>query len=79
MESGSVFEKVSEILVDQLGVDKNNVTLDSSVMDDFGADSLDVVDIVKTIEEKFGLQVPDGDIESLKTVGDIVNYIENKK
>lgn len=78
MESGNIFEKVSKILVDQLGVDKSKVVLDSSIMDDLGADSLDVVDIVRTLEEEFNLQFPDGDIEGLGTVRDIVNYIESK-
>lgn len=73
-----IFEKVKEILVDQLDVDEDAVTMESSITDDLGADSLDVVDMVMSFEEEFDLEIPDEEIESMKTVGDIVKYIESK-
>ena len=73
-----VFEKVKEILCDQLDVEEEQVTLDASITDDLGADSLDVVDLVMSIEEEFDLEFPDEEVENIKTVGDIVKYIESK-
>ena len=73
-----VFEKVKNILVDQLDVDEDSVTLDSALSDDLGADSLDVVDMVMSLEEEFDMEIPDEEIETMKTVGDIVKYIESK-
>ena len=72
-----VFEKVREILCDQLDVEEDNVTMSSSLTDDLGADSLDLVDLVMTLEEEFDIEIPDEDAENVKTVGDIVKYIEN--
>ena len=72
------FEKVRAILVDQLDVDEDAVTMDSSITDDLGADSLDVVDMVMSLEEEFDMEIPDEDIENMKTVGDIVKFIESK-
>jgi len=72
------FEKVKAILVDQLDVDEDAVTMDSSITDDLGADSLDVVDMVMSLEEEFDMEIPDEDIETMKTVGDIVRFIESK-
>lgn len=74
-----VFEKVRSILVDQLDVDEDAVTMESAITDDLGADSLDVVDMVMSLEEEFDLEIPDEEIETMKTVGDIVKYIEKKK
>ncbi len=72
-----VFEKVKEILCDQLDLeDEEKVTLDASIMDDLGADSLDIVDLVMSIEEEFGVEIPDDQVENVKTVGDMVKYIE---
>ena len=65
-----VFEKVREILVDA-------VTMDASITGDLGADSLDIVDLVMSLEEEFDTEIPDEEIENIKTVGDIVKYIEN--
>lgn len=73
-----IFEKVRSILVDQLDVDEDSITLESSIADDLGADSLDVVDMVMSLEEEFDVEIPDEDIESMKTVGDIVKFIEAK-
>jgi len=74
-----VFEKVKEILVDQLDLNEDVITMESSITDDLGADSLDVVDLVMSLEEEFDVEIPDEEIESMKTVGDIVHFIEAKK
>ena len=71
-----IFDKVKSIIVDQLDVDEDKVTLNSNIQDDLGADSLDVVDLITTIEDEFDLSIPDEAVEEIKTVGDIVNYIE---
>ena len=73
------FEKVKAILVEQLDVDEDSVTMESSIVEDLEADSLDVVDMVMSLEEEFDMEIPDEDIEGLKTVGDIVHYIEQKQ
>ena len=71
-----VFDKVKEIIVDQLDVDDNDVKMESSITDDLGADSLDVVDLVMSLEEEFDIEIPDDQVENVKTVGDIVKFIE---
>ncbi len=71
-----VFDKVKEIIIDQLDADENAVVADASITDDLGADSLDVVDLVMSIEEEFDIEVPDEEVANMKTVGDIVKYIE---
>lgn len=73
-----IFEQVKKILCDQLDLDEEQVTEDSEVIDDLGADSLDIVDLVMTLEEEFDTKIPDEDIENLRTVGDIVKYIEER-
>ncbi|MDR0222537.1 MAG: acyl carrier protein [Oscillospiraceae bacterium] len=73
-----VFEKVKAIIIDQLDVDEEKVTLTASIQDDLGADSLDVVDLVMSFEEEFDLEIPDDQVETIKTVGDVVKYIEEK-
>ena len=72
-----VFEKVREILCDQLDLEPEDVTLDTNIIDDLGADSLDLVDFVMSLEDEFDKEIPDEDVENIKTVGDIVSYIEN--
>ena len=72
-----VFEKVREILCDQLDIDPEDVTLDSNIVEDFGADTLDLVDFVMSLEDEFDKEIPDEDVEKIKTIGDIVSYIEN--
>ena len=74
-----VFEKVKAILVDQLDVNEDSIALESSITDDLGADSLDVVDLVMSLEEEFDVEIPDEEIESIKTVEDIVRFIESSK
>ena len=73
-----VFDKIREIIVEQLDVDEDKVTTDASITEDLGADSLDVVDLVMNIEESFDLEIPDEEGENIKTVGDIVKFIEAK-
>lgn len=71
-----IFEKLKDIIADQLSVDADEVTMDSNIQDDLGADSLDVVDLITTIEDEFDLSIPDEAVEEIKTVGDIANCIE---
>lgn len=73
-----VFDKVKAILVDQLDVEDESVIMESLISDDLGADSLDVVDMVMSLEEEFDIEIPDEEIENMKTVGDIVKFIESK-
>lgn len=74
-----VFDKVKEIIVDQLDVDADKVTNGANIQDDLGADSLDVVDLVMSLEEEFDIEIPDEAVEGIKTVGDIVKYIEDNQ
>ena len=71
-----VFEKVRDILMDQLDAEESAITMEASIIDDLGADSLDVVDLVMTLEDEFDVEIPDEEIENIKTVGDIVRFIE---
>lgn len=71
-----IFEKVREIICEQFDVDEENVTLDTDLREDLDADSLDLVDLVMSFEDEFKIEVPDEAIESVKTVGDIVKFIE---
>ena len=73
-----VFDKIKDIIVEQLDVEVDAVTMEASITEDLGADSLDVVDLVMSIEESFDVEIPDEEVENIKTVGDIVKYIENK-
>lgn len=72
-----VFEKVKKIIVDQLGVDEDDVTMEASFIDDLGADSLDIVELIMALEEEFDLEIPDSEAEKIVTVGDAVEYIKN--
>ena len=71
-----IFEKVKGILAEQLDIDEDSITADSSIVEDLGADSLDIVDLVMSLEDEFDTEIPDEAIEGIKTVGDIVHYIE---
>lgn len=71
-----VLEKVKMILAEQLEVEEDTITADTDIQDDLGADSLDVVDLIMSLEDEFEIEVPDEDIESLRTVGALVSYIE---
>ncbi len=72
-----VFDKVKEIIVDKLGVDEGAVKLEASFIEDLGADSLDIVDLIMALEEEFGIDIPDEEAQNIKNVGDAVNYIKN--
>lgn len=71
-----IFEKVREIICEQFDVDEESVTLDTDIREDLDADSLDMVDLVMSFEDEFKIGVPDSAIETVKTVGDIVKFIE---
>ncbi len=75
MEHDEIFVKVKEVIVDQLSVDEDDVTSEASFFDDLGADSLDIVELVMALEDSFGVSIPDEEAESIKTVGDAVEYI----
>lgn len=76
--SASVEERVRNIICDQLAVEPDKVQQAASFIDDLGADSLDIVELVMTMEEEFDLDIPDEDAEKMKTVGDVVKYIASK-
>lgn len=76
MSSEEVFEKVKNVIVEQLGVAENNVNLESSFIDDLGADSLDIVELIMALEEEFDTEIPDSDAEKIVTVSDVVEYIK---
>lgn len=74
----TVFERVSKVVVDRLGVDEGEVKLEASFRDDLGADSLDVVELVMELEDEFDMEISDEDAEKIATVGDAISYIESK-
>jgi acyl carrier protein len=75
-----MLDKVREIIVEQLGVEPDQVKPESNFVDDLGADSLDTVELIMSFEEEFGVEIPDTEAEKIKTVQDVINYIEaNKK
>lgn len=74
-----VFEKIKSLLADQLDTDAEGITLDTNIADDLGADSLDVVELLMAIEDEFEVEIPDEEIENLKTVGAVVDYIQENK
>lgn len=76
MNSEDIFDKVKEIIIDQLGVTESSITPEASFIDDLGADSLQVVDLIMALEEGFDLEIPDSDAEKIVTVGDVVDYIK---
>lgn len=74
----SLEDKVKEIIVDRLGVNADQVTPQASLVEDLGADSLDLVELVMAFEDKFGMKIPDQDAEKLRTVGAILDYLKSK-
>ncbi|HEZ7989502.1 MAG TPA: acyl carrier protein [Ruminococcus sp.] len=72
-----IFEKLKDIIADQLSVDADKVTLEANIQEDLDADSLDIVDLITTIEDEFDISIPDEAVEEIKTVNDIVTYVEN--
>ncbi|HAF31533.1 MAG: acyl carrier protein [Anaerovibrio sp.] len=75
----STFEKVRDIVVDQLSVDADDVAIESTFIDDLGADSLDIVELIMAFEEEFGIEIPDSAAEKIKTVQDVVTFIDQNK
>ena len=75
----ATFDKVRDIVVDQLGVEADEVNIDSTFIDDLGADSLDIVELIMAFEEEFGIEIPDEAVEKIKTVQDVVSYIDQNK
>ena len=74
-----VFEKVRSIIAEQLELSEDEITMESALIEDLGADSLDVVDLIMSIEDEFEIEVPDEAIENMRTIGDAVKYIEANK
>lgn len=74
-----IFEKLKEIIAEQLEIDAESVTLETRLGEDLNADSLDIVEMLMSLEDEFGVDIPDEEIEKMKTVGDVVAYIENNK
>jgi acyl carrier protein len=77
MAEKSIEQRVKEIIVEQLGVNADQVTAEAKFIEDLGADSLDIVELVMALEEEFGSEIPDEQAEKLLTVGDVVKYIED--
>ena len=77
MNTDEIFDKVKEIIVEQLGVSEDLITNDASFIDDLGADSLDIVELIMALEEEFDIEIPDSDAEKVVTIGDVVEYIRN--
>ena len=72
-----VFEKIENILAEQLDADAEEMTMDTNIAKDLGADSLDVVELLMSIEDEFEVEIPDEEIENIKTIGDLTEYIQN--
>lgn len=75
----ATFDKVKDIVVEQLGVEPDEVSIESTFIDDLGADSLDIVELIMAFEEEFSIEIPDEAAEKIKTVQDVVNYIDQHK
>ena len=78
MADQEIENKVKQIIVDELGVDENEVTPNARFIDDLGADSLDIVELVMEFEKEFNIDIPDEDAEKMRTVGDAMNYLREK-
>ena len=74
-----IFNKIKDIIIDQLQVEESDVAMDTNLMKDLSADSLDAVEIIMAIEDEFGIEIPDEDAENIQTVGDLVKYVEENK
>ena len=75
--NNDIFEKLKAIAVNDIGIDADKVKPESDIIKELGLDSLDIVDMVMTLEDEFGIEVPDDAIESLRTVGDVVNFVDS--
>lgn len=78
MEKKEIFEIIKNIVIQQLEVKEDLITLKAKFVEDLGADSLDIIEMVMTVEEKFGIEIPDKDVENLLTLEDLVNYLYNQ-
>lgn len=78
MDQNEVFSKVKDIIVEQLGVEEGEVKMETSFVDDLGADSLDIVELIMAMEEEFNIEIPDEDAEGIGTVNDVVSYVAAK-
>ena len=74
-----VFDKIKEIIIEQLSVEEDDITMDTHLMKDLEADSLDAVEIIMAIEDEYGIEIPDEVAEKFQTVGDLVHYVENEE
>ena len=74
-----IFDKIKDIIIEQLQVDEADVTMDTNLMKDLSADSLDAVEIIMAIEDEYGIEIPDEEAEKMQTVGDLVRYVEENK
>ena len=74
-----VFDRIKEIIVEQLGVESDVVTMEASFIDDLEADSLDIVELIMALEEEFDMEIPDEDAEKIQTVHDVINYIQGRQ
>ena len=72
-----MFEKIRDIIAEQLGIEANEITTESSFVDDLGADSLDIVELIMALEEEFNMEIPDEEAEKISKVGDVVEYINS--
>jgi acyl carrier protein len=72
-----IFDKIKEIIVEQLGVESDVVTMEASFIDDLDADSLDIVELIMALEEEFDMEIPDEEAEKISTVGDVIDYIKS--
>lgn len=79
MSSEEIFDKVKEIIIEQLDAAESTVTMEASFIDDLGADSLDIVELIMSLEEEFDMEIPDADAEKIVTVNDVVEYIKNNQ
>jgi acyl carrier protein len=76
-DNKEMFDKIKDIIVEQLGVEPDEVTEQSSFIDDLGADSLDIVELIMALEEEFDMEIPDEEAEKISTVGDVIEYIKS--
>ena len=74
-----MFDKLKEIIADKLSVNEDEITMESTFIDDLGADSLDIVELIMALEEELEMEIPDEDAEGFKTVGDVIKYIKSKQ
>ena len=79
MSENEIYEKLKSIVKEQLGVDEDNITMEATFIDDLSADSLDLVELIMSLEEEFDMEIPDSDAEKIITVSDVVTYIKNNQ